>query len=348
MSEPELSQTKDAAYQRNVRTSYKGKDWLADAPFGDAFQRSIYLFHYHFRWLVFIFFIGGFIMSIVLFPINSMITTIDTLIANEVFAPIPDVILLIDLLITSMAWGFLQKFILFFGTFLLGTLAVYYVLRTTPSLHLLSRDATAIRFPFGSTIAAGLITATILTLASILPFLVSLLQVLFFFLPVLLVLGQFPLAQSLSLSISMRVMHWIRILSALILGYLLIIFAGTLGLTFYLNIEVVLNLYGISLGFAGLILLSLLTQIPVAMVAPLVPLFSVAFFGSACGTYREKQHQKYMRSQQSYQQQPRYIPLEEPIQAESPRCQHCGSPLGVGLAFCTQCGQPIKNTQTST
>ncbi len=349
MSEPDLSQAVEASVPTNAEPSFRGKDWLASASFGDAFKRSIYLLQHQFRWLVLVFFIGGVTLSIILIPVNSIIATIDTLIAIEIFAPVPDVILLFDFLIASITWGLLQQFVLFFGTFILGTVAVYHVIKSVPSLHLLVPDVSAIRFPLVLTIIAAFITATILTFASVIPIIVPFLQVLFFFLPVLLVLGQFSLARLFTLSVGMRVQHWVRILSALIVGYLLILFAGTLGLTFYLNIEVVLSLYGISLGLAGPILLSLFTQIPVAMVAPLVPLFSVAFFAGARGAYREKHHQKYMRGQQKYQpQQVRYIPLEEPIQEQRSLCQHCSKPLEQGMVFCTHCGQPIKNPHAPT
>jgi hypothetical protein len=144
----------------------------------------------------------------------------------------------------------------------------------------------------------------------------------------------------------MRVKHWGRILSALILGYILIIFAGVLGLTVFLNIEIVLTLFGISLGIAEPFLLSLFIQIPVAMVAPLIPLFSVAFFAGAHGVYREKQHQKYMRSQGKLQAQPsRYIPLGEPTHTEEIPCQYCGKSLRPANAFCTQCGKPVKTKE---
>ncbi|MHA2406594.1 MAG: zinc ribbon domain-containing protein, partial [Candidatus Hermodarchaeia archaeon] len=114
-----------------------------------------------------------------------------------------------------------------------------------------------------------------------------------------------------------------------------------------LNIEIVLSLYGVSLGIAEPFLLSLFVQIPVAMVAPLIPLFSVAFYAGARGAYREKQHQKYMRSQDKLQAPPsRYIPLTEPTHKEEAPCQHCGKSLDPANAFCTQCGKLVKTKET--
>jgi hypothetical protein len=300
MSERDSLETVRPLAPQDAKASFKGKDWLASASFGEAFQRTIFLLKKEFRWLVLVFFIGGLTLSISLMPVNSIVSTIDILIVNEVFAPIPDVIVLIDLLIKSVLWGLVRNFVIFFGTFILGTFVIYHVIKAVPSLYLLAPNYSSIRFPLLSTLGAASITATILSLSSILPLIGSVIQVLFFFLPTLLVLGHLSLVQSFTLSSHMQVQHWGRILSALFLGYILILFAGTIGVTVYLDIEVVLTLYGISLGLAGPILLSILTQIPVAMVAPLVPLFSVAFFGGARGAYREKQHQKFMRQQQQY------------------------------------------------
>lgn len=342
MPEPSHPQVSDST--ETSGSFFKGKEWLANVSFGEAFQRCIFLLQHEFRWLVFMFFIGGFALALILLPINSTIAILDFLIANEIFAPVPDVILLIDLLFNNLMWGLVQKFVLFFGIFLLTTVTVYHVIKVVPSLNVLVPENEKVQFPFGSIIIAAIITASILSFASLIPFLVPLFQALFFFLPILLVLSQFSLTRSLSLSIGLRAKHWIRILSALLIGYLLIMFASVLGLTIYLNIEVILGLYGISLGFWGPILLSLLTQIPIAMVAPLVPLFSVAFFAGARGAYREKQHKKFMQQQQRFQtQQSRYVPLEETSPTKRIKCQHCGYLMEQNLRFCTQCGESIEN-----
>ena len=342
MSEPNLAQVTHISPSPDELSAFQGKDWLASTSFGDAFRRSIYLLRHQFRWLVLLFFIGGFILSLILIPVNSTIAILDILITNEIFAPIPDFLLLFDLLMASFTLGLVQNFVIFFGTFLLGTFAVYHVLRTVPSLLVLVSNPNALRFPILSTVLAAFLTATVLTAGSILVVIVPFLQVLFFFIPMLLVLGGFSLTKSFTLSISFRVHHWLRILGALVFVFILNLFAGTLGVTFYLNLETVLNLYGISLGLAAPVLLILLTQIPVAMVAPLTPLFSVAFFSGARGAYREKQHKKYMRQQRQVKpQQPRYIPFEEAVPDKGNKCKHCGQQGRPGIAFCTQCGQPI-------
>ncbi|MFX1575560.1 MAG: hypothetical protein ACFFCF_00150 [Promethearchaeota archaeon] len=345
MSEPVDAQATISSSLPKKPSPFKGKDWLANASFSAAFQRSILLLQQQFQRLVVVFFIGGFILSIILLPVDSLITTIDTLIANEILAPVPDFFLLFDLLILSMAWGLLQKFVIFFGTFILWTLSIYHLFKSESSLHTLLADERNVRFPIGSTILAAFITSIILALASVIPILVTILQLLFFFLPMILVIGQVSLTKSFTISIGMRVQHWGRILSTLILGYVLITFAGVLGLTIYLNIDTIVGLYGITLGFAGPIILSIFTQIPVAMVAPLIPLFSVAFFGGARGAYREKQHQKYMRQVQIYQP-PQHLdsaPSEGEIHDEKSICQYCGKLLEPDLTFCTQCGKPTKD-----
>jgi hypothetical protein len=295
MPEPNRPPTPAEDGSSSFSSTYSSADWLASTKFGGAFQRSIFLLRHEFRWLVVLFFIGGVTMSMILIPVNSAIGTIELLITEELFSPVPDFFLLYDLLIASLMWGLLQRFVVFFGTFILGTVAVYHVVKNVPSLQVLVTNGGLVRFPIGSTFTAAFITASLLSLASVILVVVPLLQVLFFFLPILLVLRQFSLSQSFSLSISFRVRYWGRILNTIIIGYLLILFAGILGQTVYWNIEIVLTVNGLSLGVFGPILLSFLNQLPIAMVAPLIPLFSIAFFSGARGAYREKQHQRYLR-----------------------------------------------------
>lgn len=345
MSQQEFSQIVEQIVAHPKESSFKGKDWLVATSFGEAFRRAIYLLQHDFLWLFAVFIFGGFILSVILLPVDSLIIVVDTLIANEILAPVPDFFLLFNLLITSMAWGLLQKFVIFFGTFILGTLSIHHLFKTEQSLHFLLADERTLRFPISSTILAAFITSSILTFASVIPILVTILQVLFFFLPMILVFGQFSLSKSFAVSIGMRVQHWRRILSTLILGYVVITFAAVLGLTIYLNIETLLGLYGMTLGLAGPIVLSIFTQIPVAMVAPLIPLFSVAFFGGARGAYREKQHRKYLRQVQVHlpTQHLDSASREGEIHREKSICQYCGKLLEPDLTFCTQCGKPTKD-----
>jgi hypothetical protein len=349
MSEPSKSTISVGSATLSMKPSFQGKDWLASTSFGGAFQRALYLLQHEFRWLILVFFIVGVILSLVLIPVNTMIATLDFLIINEIFSPVPDYLLFLNLFIASFSLGLVQRFVMFFGTFIIGTFAIYHVLRAVPSLQVLTADVNSVRFPILPTIAVAFITAMVLTVASIIVFIVPLIQVLFFFLPMFLVRGRCSLAQSFNLSIGFRTKHWMRILGVLILGYILNLFAGSLGVMFYLNIEAVLSLYGISLGLAAPILLSLLTQIPVAMVAPLIPLFSVALFAGARGAYRQKQHEKYMQRQQRAQpKSPRYIPLVDPSTEGKTLCDHCGQFVDQEMAFCTQCGKPLKKDLPST
>lgn len=308
MSKPDQSSQLhlSPALDTNMESLVKRSDWLVSAPFGDGLKRSIYLLQRQFRWYVFIFFLGGVILAITVFPINSIIATIEYLIVLEMLSPIPDILNLVNLLIISQIWGLLVNFFTFFGFFLLSTIAVYHAIRSEKTLQLLVKDQASVHFPTFQVIGVGLATAAIFTVVSVIPFLVPLIQVLFFFIPVVLIIEGQSLRRAFGQSFQMRRCYWQRILGALIVGFLFMLFAGRLGVSVYLSIAVVFNLVGMPLGLVGPFLLILISQLPVAMVAPVLPLLSVAFYGGAKNTQLRFRYEVYMKWVQK--QQIRYQP----------------------------------------
>ncbi len=340
LSEPALTEV--------MNQLHSPSDWLGEASFGQGLQRSISLLKHQFRWFVLVFFTGGILIAVAAFPIAAIIANLNTLILNEIFAIQPDIFLLFNLLMQSLVLGLFQNFIMLFGVFVLNVSAVHRVLNTEPSLRVLKNQQGALRFPIFRTILAGLVFATILTLAGNIPFVGLVVYALFFFVPILLVLERTSIGGAFSLSAGLRRRHWQRILGAIVLGYLLVLFAGALGQTFYLNIEAISTLYGIPLGVLGPVLLILLTQFTIAMVAPIPPLFMIAFYAGAMGARREAQHKQYMRRIQRQQwAKARLIPIDEQPFESSKNCPECGTPLRLDMQFCTRCGTKIEDTGKS-
>jgi len=340
LSEPSLTGT--------VNQSLSPSDWLGEASFGQGLQRSISILKHQFRWFVLVFFVGGIIIAAVVFPLDSITTYLDTLILSEILSIQPDFVLLLSLLMQSLVLGLFQNFIMLFGVFILNVIAVHRALKTEPSLRVLSQQQEALPLPIFTTIVAGLGVATILTLVGIIPFVGLIVYTLLFFIPILLVLERTSIGRAFSLSTGLRRRHWQRILGALVLGYSLMLFAGTLGQTFYLNIEAIATLYGIPLGLLGPILLILLTQFPIAMVAPILPLFTIAFYAGAKGARRETQHKQYMRRIHRQQQaKAKLLPLGEQPFESTRNCPECETPLRLGSQFCTACGTKIEDTGKS-
>ncbi|MFX0078658.1 MAG: zinc ribbon domain-containing protein [Candidatus Hermodarchaeota archaeon] len=323
-------------------------DWLEEASFGQGLQRSISILKHQFRWFVLVFFSGGVLMAVAAFPITSIIVDLNTLILNEIFSIQPDIFLLFSLLMQSLVLGLLQNFIMLLGVFVLNVIAVHRVLNTEPSLRVLKSQQGALRFPIFKTIVAGLVFAIILTLAGIVPFVGLVVYALLFFVPILLVLERASIGGAFSLSAGLRRRHWQRILGALVLGYFLVLFAGTLGQTFYLNIEAITTLFGIPLGMFGPVLHILLTQFIIAIVAPILPFFTVAFYAGARGARREAEHKQFMRRIQRQQwAKARLIPIDEQPFESVMNCPKCGSPLRLDSQFCTGCGTKIEETGKS-
>jgi hypothetical protein len=337
LSEPSLTKTDNQTLSPS--------DWLGEASFGQGLQRSITILKHQFRWFVLVFFVGGIIMAVAVFPLALITTNLDTLILSEILSMQPDIVLLIGLLMQSLVLGLFQNFIMLFGVFILNVIAVHHALKTEPSLRVLNQQQETLRLPIFKTIVASLGVATILTLVGIIPFVGLIVYALLFFIPILLVLERASIGRAFSLSAGLRRRHWQRILGVLVLSYLLLLFAGTLGQTFYLNIEAIATLYGISLGLLGPILLILLTQFPIAMVAPILPLFTISFYAGAKGSRREAQHKQYMRRIYRQQQaKTKLIPFGEQPFESTRNCSECGTPLRLGSQFCSSCGTKIEDT----
>ena len=342
------SSLSEPALTRAMNQLHSPCDWLGEASFGQGLQRSISLLKHQFRWFVLVFFTGGILIAFAAFPIAAIIANLNTLILNEIFAIQPDIFLLFNLLMQSLVLGLFQNFIMLYGVFVLSVSAVHRVLNTEPSLRVLKNQQGALRFPIFKTIAAGLVFATILTLTGTIPFVGLFVYGLLFFVPILLVLERTSISGAFLFSAGLRRRHWQRILGAIVLGYLLVLFAGALGQTFYLNIEALANLYGMPLGVLGSVLLILLTQFTIAMVAPIPPLFMIAFYAGAMGARREAQHKQYMRRIQRQQwAKTRLIPIDEQPSESSMKCPECETPLRHDTQFCTRCGTKIENTGKS-
>ncbi|MHA2313817.1 MAG: zinc ribbon domain-containing protein [Candidatus Hermodarchaeia archaeon] len=345
---PSKSSLSEPALTGTSKQPLSPSDWLGEASFGQGLQRSITILKHQFRWFVLVFFVGGIIMAVAVFPLASIATSLNTLILSEILSMQPDYVLLFSWLMQSLVLGLFQNFILLFGVFVMNVIAVHRVLRTESSLHVLNQQQEALPIPIFKTIVTGFGVAAILTLVGIIPFVGLIVYTLLFFIPILLVLERTSIGGAFSLSAGLRRRHWQRILGALVLGYLLLLFAGTLGQTFYLNIEAIATLYGISLGVLGPVLLILLSQLPIAMVAPILPLFMIAFYAGARGARREAQHKQYMRRFYRQQQiKAKSIPLGEQHFESTRNCPECGTPLRLDSQFCTGCGTKIEDTGKS-
>ncbi len=342
MSEPDFISgtivTSDSPFESTLKTS----DWLTSSSFGEGFKRSIYLLQKHFRWLVVTFFIGGLILSLITFPINSITAFLNELIISELLAPTLNFEVLLFLLRISTIFGLSSDFLIFLGAYLLGAVALFHVLKSEATLKVLVTDIEGVKLPIMRIMLTGLMIAGILTIASIIPFLVPFVQVLLFFIPIVLILDGCSIGKAFRLSFEMRRKHWQRILSILILTYILMLFAGTLGGTVYLNIEAAFLFYGIALGVIGPILLILLNQIFVAMVAPLLPLFLITFYSGAKEALRERRFDQYLRQTSRRQQvQSQLIPMNEKIKNQERICSQCNIPLKENAKFCSQCGASV-------
>jgi hypothetical protein len=300
MPESDLSSLSQLSPAPDKESVVKRSDWLISASFGDALKRSFYLLQRQFRWYVFIFFLGGVILAVSVFPINAVIATIEYRIVSEILTLFPDFFYLVNLLMLSQILQLFVNFFGFFGFFVLSTITVYYAVRRDETLQLLVKEPAAVHFPISQVIGGGLATAAILTAVSIIPFLVPFFQVFFFFIPAVLIIDTNSLKKVFGQSIQMRRRYWQRILGALILSYLFMLFASRLGITVYLNIETIFNQFrmipfsiSLALDFVGPLLLILISQLPVAMVAPILPLLSIAFYAGAKNTQRQIRYEAY-------------------------------------------------------
>jgi hypothetical protein len=333
-------------------------DWLASVSFGEGLRRSVILLRGQFRWYVLIFFVGGVGASLLLLPIDQLLTGIAERMLAELLSPLLDLVVLSNLVFADLALMFLENFAIALVLFLLSCITVHHAFRAVPSLEIL-RPKTPSRLSAGGVLGAGLLMAAILAAASLVFVAVPFLHALLLFTPVVLVAGSGSGVGAVRLSAHLRRQHWQRLLCALVASYVLNLFAGTLGGTIYLNLQAVLNLLHVSTGFLDPILQIVITQLPVAMVAPLLPFLSLVFYPSAMTTREDHLRSQFLRRQQQLQRRP---PLYHPLPLEDTRpafplvpdgtagpiprgdapgpeaCPQCGAALKGGARFCPVCG----------
>lgn len=336
-------------------------DWLASVSFGEGLRRSVLLLRGQFRWYVLLFFVGGVGVSLLLLPIDQVITGVAERILAALLDPLLDLVALGNLLLVDLALMFLENFAIALLLFLLSCITIRRAFRSVPSLTIL-RPKTPARASAGGVLGAGLLVAAVLAAASLVVVAVPFLHALLLFTPICIVAGSASGFGAVRLSTRLRRQHWQRLLCALVASYVLNLFAGTLGGSLYLNLQAVLSLLHVSTGILDPILQIVITQLPVAMVAPLLPLLSLVFYPGAMTTEEDHLRNQFLRRQQQLQRRVtpyRAIPLADARPAaslvspgaaspmpqrdvpEPDRCRQCGAPLKEGAQFCHVCGAPL-------
>ncbi|MFX1562208.1 MAG: zinc-ribbon domain-containing protein [Promethearchaeota archaeon] len=323
-------------------------DWQARIPFGEGLRRSILLLQQQFYWLFRIFFFGGLATALVVLPIDIMNAYFsEQLILELLIYPIPDLFQLTFLLLNSMALSWLREFVISLAVFLLGTIAIHRIVQKVTPLEILKQKKEPQNISTGTIIKAGIVVALILASASIFALPYPIMYILLFFTPALVVLTDQNASTSIRQSMQMRNKHWRRIFGALLFCAALNIFAGTLGVMIYFNIETLFTLNGIALSWAAPILLAVFTQLPVAIVAPIFSILSLVFYSGAIAAYEEDQHRQFLRHQRLLQRRrAQLIPFSEQPIISSVFCPKCGKELKQNATFCTHCGERISETST--
>jgi hypothetical protein len=169
--------------------------------------------------------------------------------------------------------------------------------------------------------------------------------VLLFFTPALVVLTNQNADGIIRQSIQMRHENWRRIFGALLFCGALNIFAGTLGVMVYFNIEAAINILGVSLGLAAPVLLAVFTQLPVAMVAPIFPILSLVFFSGAQAASEDNLQRKYLHHQRLLERRRmQLIPFGETSPIAQKFCRKCGKAMKPNAVFCVFCGERVEET----
>jgi hypothetical protein len=336
-------------------------DWLASVSFGEGLRRGVILLRNQFRWYVVIFFVGGVGASLLLLPINQTLTDLADRMLVELLSPLPDLFALGNLVLLDLGLTFLANFATAFLLFLLSCIAIRHAFRAVPSLGIL-RPKTPSALSASSVATAALLVAAILAAASVVFVAVPFLHALLLFAPVIVVAGSGSGLSALRLSTQMRHQHWQRLLCTLVAGLVFTTFAGTLGDTLYLNLQTILNLLHVPTGFLNSILQIVITQLPVATVAPLLPLLSLVFYPSAMTAREDHIRSRFLRRQrQSQRQLARYhaIPLggtppgfplipdttagdlsSRNVPAQD-ACPQCGASPKRDARYCHVCGAPL-------
>jgi len=349
-----------------LNQSLSPSDWLASVSFGEGLRRSVILLRGQFHWYVLVFFIGGVGASLLLLPIDQILTSLAERTLAELLNPLLDLTALGNLVLADLVLMFLENFAIALVLFLLSCLAIHHAFRSVPSLEIL-RPKTPSQLSAGGVLGAGFLVAALLTAASLAFVAVPFLHALLLFTPVVLVAGSGSGLGAVRLSTQLRRQHWQRLLCALVASYVLNLFAGTLGGTIYLNLQTVLNLLHISISPLDPILQIVFTQLPVAMVAPLLPLLSLVLYPSAMTTREDNLRSQFLRRQQQLQRRPppyRSLPLEDtrpafplvPGDAAGPippsdgarqdTCPQCAAALKGDARFCHVCGASLGHRTT--
>jgi hypothetical protein len=338
-------------------------DWLASVSFGEGLRRSVILLRGQFRWYVLLFFVGGVGVSLLLLPIDQNLAVLAERMLAELLNLPPDFLYLGNLVLLDLGLLFVQNFAIALMLFLLACITIHHALRTVPSLGILRLKNPTV-LSTASVLKTGFPVAALLAAAGIVVVAVPLLHALLLFTPVIVVAGGSSGLSALRLSAQLRRQHWQRLLCTVIAGLVLTTFAGTLGETLYLNLQAVLSLLHVTPGLLGTLLQIPITQLPVAMVAPTLPLLSLVFYPSAMTTWEDHLRHQLLRRQRQLQQQserPHITQLEEasPALASRPHattgvalsegvptqdtCSRCGAALKHEARFCHVCGAPLGN-----
>lgn len=347
MTETTDALTEETPGKKDINSELSPSEWLMTVSFGEGLRRSFLLLQRQFGWLVLIFFLGGFLLSVFVLPINMILESLFIQIMNELFAPSPDFVMLFDLFISNILWDLFMRFILAFGVFLLNALVIHRILRSERTLWSLSDFDAPQPFPITKVLVSGFIMASFILVASIIPLLVLFLDVLLFFVPALLIIDRQTVMKAFRQSINMRHRHWQRILGALIIGSLFVVFAGTFGVMIAQNIVLLLSLFGISSILVRSLLLIVFTQLFIAMVAPILPLLSVTFYSGAKHTLEMIQRQKYFRHLRRQQTPYRHLIPFSDDQSLAATCIYCNTQLKEEALFCQHCGVKVPKREES-
>jgi hypothetical protein len=332
-------------FPNNSKHELSPSDWQASVPFGEGLKRSTFLLRQQFFGLVILFFIGGLATALIVLPIDIISTYFSVQLLTEIVKYYPDFILVAFSLACVMVFNFLREFIIAFAVFLLGTLAIHRIIQNVPKLETLNQRKESSKISILTVLKAGVIVALILASSSLFAVPYPFMYILLFFTPALVVLTNQNASSIIRQSMQMRHNNWRRIIGALLFCGTLNIFAGTLGVMVYFNIETTINILGGSLGLATPFLLAVLTQLPVAMVAPIFSILSLVFYSGALAASEDNLQRKYLHRQRLLERRRiQLIPFGETLPVGSKICRKCGKALKTNAVFCVFCGERIEET----
>lgn len=318
--------------------------WLAGIPFSEGVRRSSVLLRLRFRHLYLLYLLGGTLTGLILLPLNLLISSILTQVVSELLLPSMDPYRLTSMLLSLVAWNWLEGFATAFAVFLLSCAALLLVLRALPRLYstLTGQEASQVapRSSPTSILGAAAIAAIALASAQVTIIAAPFVHALFFFTPPVLILEEHRALEALRRSTQLVTGYWRRILASLILTFLFITFASQLGVMIYLDVEAALLLLKLPLGVPGLILLTLLSQLAAAAPAPFLPLLSLVFYPGASAAHQQRQRRRFLF------RRPSFIPF--PSEASTRTCPHCGASLKPQAIFCHRCGVRIAGAESGT